>query len=82
MGKVVNQVKLTILSQSQPHFGEKIEKYAKLAILTQSKPLLWPNLQLYVILCHIGVKQFEKVGKLKIFANVQPPLQIIHIYTL
>ena len=39
MGKVVNQVKLTILSQSQPHFGEKIEKYAKMAVLTQSKPL-------------------------------------------
>ena len=57
MGKVVNQVKLTIPSQSQPHFGEKIEKYAKwMAILTQSKPLFWPNLQLWVIFSSIGVK--------------------------
>ena len=72
MGKVVNQVKLTILSQSQPHFGGKIEKYAKMAILTQSKPLFWPNLPLWVIFSCIGVKRFEKVGKLKKFANVPP----------
>ena len=73
MGKVVNQVKLTIPSQSQPHLGEKIEKYAKMAVLTQSKPLFWPNLPLWVIFSHIGVKQFEKVGKLKTFADVPPP---------
>ena len=52
--------------------GEKIEKYAKMAILTQSKPLLWPNLPLWVISSHIGVKRFEKVGKLKKFADVPP----------
>ena len=57
MGKVVNQVKLTIPSQSQPHFGGKDRKICKnLAILTQSKPLFWQNLQLWVILSHIGVK--------------------------
>ena len=72
MEKVVNQVKLTIPSQSQPHLGEKIEKHAKLAILTQSKPLFWPNLPLWVIFSWIGVKRFEKVGKLKKFANVPP----------
>ena len=73
MGKVVNQVKLTIPSQSQPHLGEKIEKCAKMAILTQSKHIFWPNLQLWVIVSSIGVKRFEKVGKLKKFANVHPP---------
>ena len=72
MGKVVNQVKLTIPSQSQPHFGEKIEKYAKMAVLTQSKPLFQPNLPLWVISSHIGVKRFEKVGKVKKFADVPP----------
>ena len=53
--------------------GEKIEKYAKMAILTQSKPLFWPNLQLWVIFSRIGVKRFEKVGKLKKFADVTTP---------
>ena len=53
--------------------GEKIEKYAKMAVLTQSKPLFWPNLPLWVIPSSIGVKPFEKVGKLKKFANVPPP---------
>ena len=53
--------------------GEKIEKYAKMAILTQSKPLFWPNLPLWVIFSCIGVKLFEKVGKLKKFANVPHP---------
>ena len=52
--------------------GEKIEKYAKMAVLTQSKPLFWPNLPLWVIFSRIGVKWFEKVGKLKKFANVPP----------
>ena len=55
--------------------GEKIEKYAKMAILTQSKPLFWPNLPLWVIFSSIGVKLFEKVGKLKKFADVPPPPQ-------
>ena len=73
MGKVVNQVKLTIPSQSQPHFGGKDRKYAKMAILTQSKPLFWPNLPLWVIFSRIGVKRFEKVGKLKKFAMYPPP---------
>ena len=72
MGKVVNQVQLTIPSQSQPHLGEKLEKYAKMAIWTQSKPLFWPNLPLWVISSHIGFKWFEKVGKLKNFADVTP----------
>ena len=67
-GKVVNQVKLTSLI-----LGEKIDKYAKMAILTQSKPLFWPNLPLWVISSHIGVKRFVKVGKLKTFADVPPP---------
>ena len=49
MGKVVNQVKLTIPSQSQPHFGGKHRKICKNAVLTQSKPLFWPNLPLWVI---------------------------------
>ena len=56
--------------------GEKIEnpvKWPNLAILTQSKPLFRPNLQLWVILSHIGVKRFEKVGKLKKVADVPPP---------
>ena len=73
MGKVVNQVKLTIQSQSQPHFGGKDRKICKMAILTQSKPLFWPNLQLWAIFSSIGVKQFEKVGKPKKFADVPPP---------
>ena len=47
MGKVVNQVKLTIPSQSQPYFGEKMEKYAKIAILTQSK-------HYFGQICHCG----------------------------
>ena len=59
-------------SISTSFWGEKIEKCAKMAILTQSKPLFWPNLQFWVIFSHIGVKQFEKVGKLKKFANVPP----------
>ena len=53
--------------------GEKIEKYAKMAVLTQSKPLFWPNLHLWVISSCIGVKRFEKVGKLKKSADVHPP---------
>ena len=53
--------------------GEKIEKYAKMAILTQSNPFFWPNLPLWVIFSRIGVKQFEKVEKLKKFADVPPP---------
>ena len=75
MGKVVNQVKLTILSNLSLILGEKIEKYAKMAILTQSKPLFWPNLPLWIISSCIGVKRFEKVGKLKKFADVPPPTQ-------
>ena len=43
-----------------------------MAILTQSRPLFRPNLQLWVILSHIGVKRFEKVGKLKKVADVPP----------
>ena len=46
-------------------FVENIEKYVKMAVLTQSKPLFWPNLPLWVIFSRIGVKRFEKVGKLK-----------------
>ena len=69
----MNQVKLTILSNLSLILGEKIEKYAKMAILTQSKPLFWPNLPLWVIFSRIGVKRFEKVGKLKRFADVPPP---------
>ena len=72
MGKVVNQVKLTIPSNLSLILGEKIEKYAKMAILTQSKPLFWPNLPLWVISSCIGVKRFEKVGKLKKIADVPP----------
>ena len=56
--------------------GEKIEnpvKWLNLAILTQSKPLFRPNLELWVILSHIGVKRFEKVGKLKKVADVPSP---------
>ena len=66
---------MTIPSQSQPHFGGKDRKYAKITIFTQSKPLFWPNLQLWVIFSSIGVKRFEKFGKLKKFADVPPPLQ-------
>ena len=57
--------------------GEKIENPAKwpnLAVLTQSKPLFCPNLLLWVIFSRIGVKRFEKVGKLKKFVDV-PPLK-------
>ena len=72
MGKVVNQVKLTILSNLSLILGENIEKYAKVAVLTQSKPCFWPNLPLWVISSLIGVKRFEKVGKLKKIANVPP----------
>ena len=73
MGKVVNHMKLMIPSQYQPH-------YAKLAILTQSKPLFWPNLPLWVIFSCMGVKRFEKVGKLKKFANV--PLLKMKIFEI
>ena len=75
MGKVVNRVKLAILSQSEPHFGEKMRKAAKwpkLVVLSQSKPPFWQNLPLWVILSCFGVKGFEKVEKLKIFADVSP----------
>ena len=41
--------------------------------MTQSNPLFSPNLQLWVILCHIRLKRFEKVGKLKKLADVPPP---------
>ena len=74
-GKNVNQVKLTIPSNLSLILGEKMEKYAKMAILTQSNPLFWPNLPLRVISSRIGVKRFEKVGKLKKFANLPPPHQ-------
>ena len=73
MGKVVNQVKLTIPSNLSLILGEMIEKYAKMVVLTQSKPLFWPNLPLWVIFSHIGVKRFEKDGKIKKFADVLPP---------
>ena len=75
MGKVVNRVKLAILSQSEPHFGGKDGKTCKpkLVICSQSKPLLWQNLPLRVILGCFGVKQFEKVEKLKKFAYVPLP---------
>ena len=47
MGKVVNQVKLTIPSQSQPHFGGKHRKYAKWPF--------WPNLShFFGQICHCG----------------------------
>ena len=48
MGKVVNQVKLAIMSQSEPHFGGKDGKTCKpkLVILSQYKPPLWQNLPL------------------------------------
>ena len=75
MGKVVNQVKLIIPSNLSLILGEKIEKYAKMAILTQTKPLFWSNLPLWVIFSRIGVKQFEKVGKVKKFADLLPPHQ-------
>ena len=55
--------------------GKKIEnpvKWPNLAILTKSKPLFRPNLQLWVILSHIGVKRFENVGKLNKVADVAP----------
>ena len=79
MGKIVNQLKLTILSNLSLILGEKIEKYAKMAVLTQSKPLFWPNLPLWVISSCIGVKQFEKVGKVKKFADVPPQMKIFEI---
>ena len=53
--------------------GEKIENYAQMAILTQSKPLFGPNLPLWVISSSIGVKRFEKFGKLQKIADVPPP---------
>ena len=41
-------------------------------ILSQFKPLFWQNLPLWIILSLSGVKQFEKVEKLKKFADVPP----------
>ena len=67
-GKVVNQVKLAIPSQSEPDFRQKMEKPAKwpkLAIWSQSKPLFWQNLPLWVTFTHFSVKCFEEVEKLK-----------------
>ena len=68
------QVNLSlILGEKMRKKIENPVKWPNLAILTQSKPLFRPNLQLWVILSHIGVKRFEKVGKLKKDANVPPP---------
>ena len=61
-----------LLSNLSLILGEKIEKYAKMAILAQSKPLFWPNVPLWVISRRIGVKQFEKVGKLQKIARYTP----------
>ena len=84
--RVVNQVKWTITSQFQPHFGGKDGetcKMTKFGHFAQSNPLFWPNLQLWVILSHIGLKQFEKVGKLKKFAIVHTPHpNYTYLYTL
>ena len=75
--RVVDQVKLTITIQFQHHFGRKDRETCKMTkfgcFWTQSKPLFWPNLPLWVIFSRIGVKRFEKVGKLKKFADVPPP---------
>ena len=65
MGKVVNYVKLAILSESEPHYGEKSAKWPKLAILSQYNTLFWENLPLWVIFSHFGVKGIKKVEKLK-----------------
>ena len=68
------QVNLSlILGEKMRQKIENPVKWPNLAIMTQSKQLFRPNLQLWVILSHIGVKQFEKVGKLKKDANVPPP---------
>ena len=45
----------------------------KQTALYGNQSTFWPNLQLWVILCHIFLKRFEKVGKLKKFAHVPPP---------
>ena len=75
------RVKLTILSQSQPHFGGKDEakdrkswKWPKFGpILTQSRQLFRPNLQLWVILSHIGVKVIWKSWKTVKKMPMYPP---------
>ena len=77
MGKVVNQVKLVIPGQSEPHFGGrdgKTCKMTKIGHLSQSKPFFWQNSPLWAILCCFSVKQFKKVEKLKKIANVPLPM--------
>ena len=39
MGKVVNGVKLAILSESEPHFGEKDGKTCKMIKIGQFEPI-------------------------------------------
>ena len=72
MGKVVNQVKLTIPSHLSIILGEKIEKYAKMAVLTQSKSFFGQ----IAIVGHFQphwCETIEKVGKLQKIADVPPP---------
>ena len=55
----------------------------KFGHFAQSNPLFWPNLQLWVILSHIGLKQFKKVGKLKNLPLYTPPHpNYTYLYTL
>ena len=48
-GKIVNCMKMAILNESGPHYGEKPAKWPELAILSQSNPLFGLNLALWVI---------------------------------
>ena len=64
--------------------GEKIwkpAKWPKLAVLRQSKPLFGQNSSLWVSLSCFSVKLFEKVEKLKTFADV-PPHQGMKIFEI
>ena len=74
-------MKLAILSESEPHFGEKPAKWPKLAILSQSNQLFQQNLPLWVIFSQFGVKGIQKVEKLKKIADVPSPqeMQIFEI---
>ena len=63
-------------SKNSKNYGKlwgKPTKWPKLAILSQSNWLFWQNLPLWVIFSQFGVKEIQKVEKLKKFAYVPSP---------
>ena len=63
MGKVVSQVKLAILSQSEPYFGGKDGKSCKMTKIGHFEPILATCLAKFNIVAHFEPLQCETIQK-------------------